>query len=119
MKNKNVAFCVVLDSSFSTFSRCKLDSYKRTGIEKEAYFKIQQPTRSSQFLVFTELYMVVCNIGKLTQDIEVNEGSQAVRRQVSEPRSALENFLEFKENLGHALHYIARVYRAASETYWK
>lgn len=39
-KKKNVAFCVVLDSS-KTLSRCKLDSYKRTGIGKEAYFKIQ------------------------------------------------------------------------------
>lgn len=59
--------------------------------------------------------MVVCDIGKLTQDIEVNEGSQAVRRQVSELRFAQENVLEFKENLGHTLHYIAHVCWAASE----
>lgn len=62
--------------------------------------------------------MVVCDIGKLTQDIEVSEGSQAVRRQVSELRFAQENFLEFKENLGHTLYYIAHVYWAASEINW-
>lgn len=43
--------------------------------------------------------MVVCSIGKLTQETEVNEGSQAERRQVSELRFAPENFLGERKKL--------------------